>query len=73
VVNLKKQSQFVPAQMVAKSFVKGDYDNEPARGAEEKERIKANFKGPQQTKGHFGTVAAVARAGSMACLELFLR
>jgi hypothetical protein len=30
--NLKKQSQFAPAQVDAKSFVKGDYDNKPAIG-----------------------------------------
>jgi hypothetical protein len=30
--DLKKQSQFVPGRMGAKSFVKGDYGNMPARG-----------------------------------------
>jgi len=33
--NLKKQSQFAPAQNIAKSYMKGDYDNIPASGAEE--------------------------------------
>jgi len=28
--DLKKQSQFAPAQDGAKSYVKGDYDNKPA-------------------------------------------
>jgi hypothetical protein len=32
---LKKQSQFAPAQNSTKSYMKGDYDNKPARGAEE--------------------------------------
>jgi hypothetical protein len=27
--NLKKQSQFAPARIGAKSFVKGDYGNKP--------------------------------------------
>jgi len=37
---LKKQSQFAPAPIGVKSFLKGDYDNKPASGAEE---YKANF------------------------------
>jgi hypothetical protein len=32
---LKKQSQFVPAQMGAKSFVKGAYENKSRRGLRE--------------------------------------
>jgi len=38
---LKKQSQFAPAPIGVKSFLKGDYDNKPASGAEEN---KANSK-----------------------------
>jgi len=32
---LKKQTQFVPGRMGAKSFMKGDYGNKPAAGVEE--------------------------------------
>jgi hypothetical protein len=32
--SLKKQSQLVPDLIGAKSFVKGDYGNKPARAAE---------------------------------------
>jgi len=39
-VHLKKQSQFAPARMGAKSYVKGEYGKKPARGAEEN---KANL------------------------------
>jgi hypothetical protein len=39
--DLKKQSQFVPAEMGAKSFVEGYYGNKPACGVEEN---KANSK-----------------------------
>jgi hypothetical protein len=31
---LKKQTQFVPARIGAKSYMKGDYDNNPAGGGE---------------------------------------
>jgi len=41
VVSLKKQSQFAPAQNSVKSYMKGDYDNKPAGGAE---KNKANSK-----------------------------
>jgi hypothetical protein len=37
--DLKKQTQFAAAQVDAKSFVKGDYGNMPARGAQ---KNKAN-------------------------------
>jgi len=33
--DLKKQSQFAAAHLVAKSFIKGDYDNNPVHGDEE--------------------------------------
>jgi hypothetical protein len=32
--DLKKQTQFVPARIGAKSYMKGDYDNNPAGGGE---------------------------------------
>jgi len=34
-IDLKKQSQFTPAQIDAKSYSKGFYDNTPACGVEE--------------------------------------
>jgi hypothetical protein len=40
VVKLKKQSQFTPALIDIKSFLKGDYDKNPAKRAE---KNKANF------------------------------
>ena len=39
--DLKKQSQFVPGQNGATSYLKGDYGNKPAHGVEEN---KANSK-----------------------------
>jgi hypothetical protein len=51
--DLKKQSQFTPGLMGVMSFVKGDYDNTPAHGAEENkanqsqlEPVKAGLKIP---------------------------
>jgi len=41
--NLKKQSQFAPAQVCAKSFIKGNYDNKAAVGDEKTKPNKANF------------------------------
>jgi hypothetical protein len=44
--DLKKQSQFAPARIGAKSLVKGDYGNKPACGAE---KYKPNSKPIRQT------------------------
>ncbi|HUT45807.1 MAG TPA: hypothetical protein VMX36_05945 [Sedimentisphaerales bacterium] len=56
---MKKQSQFVPARNDANSYMKGDYDNKPASGAEENKAnsnpIKANFK----VDGLFGAVSSM--------------
>jgi hypothetical protein len=41
--DLKKQSQFVPGQTGAKSFVKGDYDNTSAHRAEENKANQSQF------------------------------
>jgi hypothetical protein len=41
--DLKKQSQFVPAQMGVKSFMKGNYDNKPAGGAEKNKAKQIQF------------------------------
>jgi hypothetical protein len=43
VVNLKKQSQFAPAQNSAKSYVKGDYENKPVPGAKENKANQSQF------------------------------
>jgi len=40
---LKKQTQFVPAQMSATSFVKGDYGNKPACGDEKNKAKQSQF------------------------------
>jgi len=42
--DLKKQSQFAPAENDAKSFLKGDYDNKPAGGAEENKAKQSQTK-----------------------------
>ena len=41
--NLKKQSQFLPGQIGVTSFVKGDYGNKPACGAEENKANQSQF------------------------------
>jgi len=40
---LKKQSQFDPAQVGAKSFMKGDYENKPAGGDEKNKAKQSQF------------------------------
>jgi hypothetical protein len=45
--DLKKQSQFVPGEVDAKSFVTGDYDKTPAAGDEEN---KANRTCPEHVE-----------------------
>ena len=42
-VNLKKQSQFVPGQNGATSYMKGDYDNIPVCRAQKTKPNKANL------------------------------
>jgi len=42
---LKKQTQFVPARIGVKSYMKGDYDNKPASGAEENKAKQTQFQG----------------------------
>ena len=49
--DLKKQSQFAPAENDAKSFLKGDYDKKPAGGAEENKAKQSQFHAPALTKG----------------------
>ena len=48
--DLKKQSQFVPGQNGATSFVKGDYDNKPAGGADENKAKQSQFPAAEGTK-----------------------
>ena len=57
-VDLKKQSQYAPELIGATSFVKGDYGNTPAHGAEENkanqsqlEPVKAGLKIPPAPEG----------------------
>ncbi len=50
-VDLKKQSQFTPAQVGAKSFDKVDYGNKPACGAEENKAKQSQFPASVLTKG----------------------
>jgi len=40
---LKKQSQFAPAQVGAKSFMKEDYDNNAAGGAQKNKAKQSQF------------------------------
>ena len=48
--DLKKQSQFVPGLIGAKSFVKGYYDKKPAGGTEENKAKQSQFQPPGHTK-----------------------
>jgi len=50
-VDLKKQSQFAAAHLVAKSFMKGDYNNMPTGGAEENKPNQSQFHTTVLTKG----------------------
>ena len=50
-VDLKKKSQFAPAEIGVMSFVKGDYDNKPACGAEENKANQSQFEAPALPKG----------------------
>ncbi|HUT45160.1 MAG TPA: hypothetical protein VMX36_02700, partial [Sedimentisphaerales bacterium] len=63
--DLKKQTQFVPAQVGAKSFVKGDYDNKPARGAEENKAKQSQSPAPALTKGAGKREKSLAAANSL--------
>jgi hypothetical protein len=49
--DLKKQTQFAPAQVDVTSFVKGDYGNMPAHGVEENKANQSQFPAPALTKG----------------------
>ncbi|HUT46912.1 MAG TPA: hypothetical protein VMX36_11550, partial [Sedimentisphaerales bacterium] len=49
--DLKKQTQFAPDEIGAKSFVKGDYVNKPACGAEENKAKQSQSPAPALTKG----------------------
>jgi hypothetical protein len=56
---LKEQSQFAPARIRAKSFVKGDYDNKQGCGVEKNK--------PKQSQ--FETPVAKEAAGMRGCRE----
>jgi hypothetical protein len=51
---LKKQSQFVPARIGAKSYMKGDYDNNPAGGGEKNKANQSQF---QSQSSGFGLLS----------------
>ncbi|MGB2865650.1 MAG: hypothetical protein WBC05_20130 [Sedimentisphaerales bacterium] len=61
-VDLKKQSQFVPAQVGAKSFMKGDYDKKPAGGVEKNKANQTQLHAPAQGKGAGKIEKSVAAA-----------
>jgi len=44
--HLKKQTQFAVGRNSAKSYMKGDYDNKPASGAEENKAKQSQFQKP---------------------------
>jgi hypothetical protein len=50
-VDLKKQSQFDSTLMGATPFVKGDYENKPAGGAEKNKANQSQFHNPALTEG----------------------
>jgi hypothetical protein len=49
--DLKKQSQFVPGQNDATSYVKGDYDNYQAGEGEQNKAIQSQFSAPASPEG----------------------
>ncbi len=57
--DLKKQSQFIPAIMAVKSFVKGDYGNMPA-GRIEENKANSNPNKANQSQLHESVLAKVA-------------
>jgi len=64
-VDLKKQSQFAPARMRVTSFLKGDYGNKPAIGAEENKAKQSQFHAPALTKGAGKREKSLAAADSL--------
>jgi hypothetical protein len=50
-VDLKKQTQSVPAQISVKSFVEGYYDNNPVCGVDENKANQSQFPAPEPTEG----------------------
>ncbi|MGB2864109.1 MAG: hypothetical protein WBC05_12340, partial [Sedimentisphaerales bacterium] len=50
-VDLKKQSQYAPAEVGATSYLKGDYENISAGGAEENKANQSQFPAPEPTEG----------------------
>ena len=64
--DLKKQSQFVPDQNGAMSYVKGDYGNMSACGIEENKANQSQFQAPEPLKGAPNTKKSVAAVDSLA-------
>jgi len=68
-VDLKKQSQYVPALMGVTSYVKGDYVNKPAGGAEENNANQSQTKPisaplKEREKAGAGNLAVLKQPGS---------
>ena len=49
--DLKKQTQFAPAKFGAKSYLKREYENNPAGDVEENKAKQSQFPAPEPTKG----------------------
>ncbi|HUT46889.1 MAG TPA: hypothetical protein VMX36_11435, partial [Sedimentisphaerales bacterium] len=63
--DLKKQTQFAPDEIGAKSFLKGDYENKPAGGVEENKAKQSQFHAPTLTKGAGKKEKLLAAADSL--------
>ncbi|HUT47677.1 MAG TPA: hypothetical protein VMX36_15450, partial [Sedimentisphaerales bacterium] len=63
--DLKKQTQFAPDEIGAKSYVKGDYENKPACGVEENKANQSQFHTPTLTEGAGKRKKSLATANSL--------
>ena len=64
-VDLKKQSQFTAEHLAAKSLMKGDYNNNPAGGAEENKAIQSQFPALESITGAEKRKKSLAAANSL--------
>jgi hypothetical protein len=62
--DLKKQTQYAPAEFGAKSFVKGDYDEKPSGGIGENKAKQSQFKTDMRLTGPVGGEIATALRAS---------
>jgi hypothetical protein len=67
--DLKKQSQFAPARIGAKSFVEGDYGNKAARGAEKNKPKQSQFQANSNACPFNGVYPERSRMGSEQALR----